>query len=291
MVRRIAVFIAFGIVLVGGVARAGAEIDNPRALAPAPAAKTVAAPQQDVPRVSGTGTIPGLGEFKVVLTWDNRTKVAMTTGDFEYTRVWSETGESEIGIGGQGEETLIVRFGGPEGLSVAKGGRTINVTRTADTTEAVRRLVGGRAITAFRQRLGQYERQLANETGLRKKHPLDPYAYTFVLTAAFIGELAGDPNAIGRSRELIERRILSARGRPQQASFAMRQGGDCWMDYEQALLSNDTRNSQCMDSANSVAWYLRGAERLLCATEFLSGALGAESSYIGCMGLAGLRLT
>ena len=288
MIKRIVVL--FGIVLVGGVARAGAELNNPRALAPAPAAKTVAASQQDVPRLSGTGTIPGLGEFKVALTWDNRTKVAMTTGDFEYTRVWSETGETEIGIGGRGEETLIVRFGGPEGLSVAKGGRTINVTRTADTAEAVRRLVGGRAVTAFRRRLGQYERQLANETGVWKKHPLDPCAYTFMLTAAFIGELAGDPNAMGRSRDLIERRILSVRGQPQQARFAMRQGEDCWMKYEQALLSNDTRNSQCMDSANSVAWYLRGAERLLCATEFLSGAFGAESSYITCMGLAALKL-
>ena len=290
MINRTVVILAFGIVLVGGAARAGAELNNPRALAPA-AAKTVAAAQQDVPRVSGTGTIPGLGAFNIALTWDNRTKVAMTTSDFEYTRVSSDTGETEIGIGGRGEDTLTVRFGGPDGLSVAKGGRTINVTRTADTAEAVRRLVGGRAVTAFRRRLGQYERQLANEAGAWKRHPLDPCAYTFMLTAAFIGELAGDPNAMGRSRDLIERRILSARGRPQQASFTMRQGGDCWMDYEQALLANDTRNSQCMDSANSVAWYLRGAERLLCGAEFLSGALGAESSYVGCMGLAGLKLT
>jgi hypothetical protein len=217
-------------------------------------------------------------------------KVAMTTGDFEYTRVSSETGETEIGIGGRGEDTLIVRFGGPDGLSVAKGGRTINVARTADTSEAVRRLVGGRAVAAFRHRVGQYERQLANETGVWKRHPLDPCAFTFLLTAAFIGELAGDPNAIGRSRDLIERRLLSVRGRLQQARFAMRQGEDCFMKYEQALLANDTRNSQCMDSANNVAWYARGAERLLCGAEFLSGAIGAESSYITCMGLAALKL-
>ena len=62
------------------------------------------------------------------------------------------------------------------------------------------------------------------------------------------------------------------------------------MTYEQGLLANDNRNTQCMDSANNVAWYLRPAERLLCGAEFLSGALGAESSYIACMGLAGLKL-
>ena len=62
------------------------------------------------------------------------------------------------------------------------------------------------------------------------------------------------------------------------------------MKYEQALLANDTRNTQCMDSANNVAWYVRPAERLLCGAEFLSGAYGAESSYVACMGLAALKL-
>ena len=289
MVREIVLGLVFMLTVFGSEARTGVEL-NERTPVSTPAAKTTSSPQQDSSRLSGVGRIAGLGEFKVALLWDNRVKVAMTTSDFEFERITSDSGETEITVRGRGEDTLTIQFGGADGLSVAKGDRGIRVSRGADSSEAIRRLVGGRAITAFRQRVGQYERQLASETALRKRDALDPYAYTFVLTTAFIGELAGDPNAIGRSRELIRRRILAGRGRPQQASFTMRQGEECWMTYEQGLLANDTRNTQCMDSAKSVAWYLRGAERLLCAAEFLSGALGAESSYIGCMGLAGLKL-
>jgi len=293
MVRRIVPGVMLLVTLLGNVAPSGAEVKQQaeRSQDARPLAQQVTyKPTQDAIRQSGTGKIAGLGEFRAAQTWDNRLKFAMTTAEFEFGRVTSETGETEITIGGKGEDVLIIRLGGPDGLSVEKGGRVINVRRGEDASEAVRRLVGGRALTAFRQRLGQYERQLAGETGFRKKDPMDPYAYTFLLTAAFVGELAGDPNAIGRSRELIRRRILSARARPQQAGFTMRQGEDCWMKYEQALLSNDTRNSQCMDWANNVAWYLRSAERLLCSAEFLSGALGAESSYITCMGLSALKL-
>jgi hypothetical protein len=290
MVREIVLGLVFMLTVFGSEARTGVEL-NEKTSVSTPAAKTTSPPQQESSRLSGVGKLAGLGEFKVALLWDNRVKVAMTTSDFEFERITSESGETEITVRGRGEDTLTIRFGGPDGLSVAKGERVIRVSRNADSSEAIRRLVGGRAITAFRQRVGQYERQLANETALRKPDPLDPYAYTFVLTTAFIGELAGDPNAIGRSGDLIKRRILAARGRPQQASFTMRQGENCWTTYEQALLANDTRNTQCMDATNSVAWYLQPAERLLCAAEFLSGALGAESSYIGCMGLAGLKLT
>jgi len=292
MVGRIALGLVFVMALVGNVARTGAEVKRlPDGTQTAPGPRGVTyRPTQDAVRHSGTGRIAGLGEFKAAQTWDNRLKFAMTTAEFEFARITSDTGETEITIAGKDEDALIVRLGGPDGLTVEKGGRMIDVRRGEDTSEAVRRLVGGRAITAFRQRIGQYERQLANEIGSRKQDPSDTYAYSFVLTAAFIGELAGDPNAIGRSRELIRRRILSARGRPQPAGFTTGQGENCWMNYEQALLANDERNSQCMDAANSVAWYLRGAERLLCAAEFLSGALGAESSYIGCMGMSGLKL-
>ena len=289
MSREIVLGLVLLLTLFGNEARTGVEL-NERTSASTPAAMRTRPSQQDSSRLSGIGRIAGLGEFTVALLWDNRVKVAMTTTNFEFERITSESGETAITVRGSGEETLTIHFGGTDGLSVEKGDRAIRVTRSADSSEAVRRLVGGRAITAFRQQVGQYERQLAGETAGRKPDALDPFAYTFMLTTAFIGELAGDPNAIGRSRELIRRRVLAARGRSQQASFMMRQGENCWMTYEQALLANDTRNTQCMDSANNVAWYLRGAERLLCGAEFLSGAYGAESSYVTCMGLAALKL-
>ncbi len=277
MVGRIALSLAFVTAVLGSAARVDAEVK------PLPA--------QGAMRQSGTGRIAGLGEFKAAQTWDNRLKFGLATAEFAFERTTSETGETEITIGGTGEDALIIRLGGPDGLSVEKGGRVITVRRGEDASEAVRRLVGGRALTAFRHRLGQYERQLAAETGWRKKDPMDSYAYSFLLTAALIGELAGDPNAIGRTRELIGRRILAAHGRPQPAGFVRRQGEDCLMKYEQALLKNDSRASQCMEATANVAWYLRYAEEVLCSVEFVAGALGAESSLITCMGLAGLKLT
>ena len=293
MVGRIALGLVFMMTLLGNVAPAGAQVKPLRDRSQAARNATLEVSYgltQDAVRQSGTGRIAGLGEFRAAQTWDNRLKFGMATAEFAFERVTSETGETEITIGGTGEDALIIRLGGPDGLSVEKGGRVINVRRGEDTSEAVRRLVGGRALNAFRHRLGQYERQLAAETGWRKKDPMDSYACSFLLTAALIGELAGDPNAIGRTRELIGRRILAAHGRPQPAGFVRRQGEDCWMKYEQALLKNETRANQCMEATASVAWYLRYAEEVLCGVEFVAGALGAESSLITCMGLAGLKL-
>jgi len=62
-------------------------------------------------------------------------------------------------------------------------------------------------------------------------------------------------------------------------------------EYEQALLANDTRNTQCLEAANNLdSMFARGAERLLCASEFLLGALSAEAQFVACSGLAPLKI-
>jgi hypothetical protein len=106
-----------------------------------------------------------------------------------------------------------------------------------------------------------------------------------LLTAAFVSELAGDPNAMPRTRDLIRRRIAS------KLRAAAWQQQDCVTDYERALLANDTRNTQCLESADSLdSFWDRAGARLLCSAEFLAGALSAETQFIGCSGLSPLKI-
>jgi hypothetical protein len=153
------------------------------------------------------------------------------------------------------------------------------VRREEDNTEAIRMLMGGRAVTAFRLRVGAYERQLANDAAT-VSDSLSPFTYTILLTAAFVGELAGDPNALGRTRDLIRRHLA------EKVHAAAWQQRDCVTDYERALLSNDSRQTQCMESAGNLdSFFARAAERLLCGAEFLAGAVSAETQFVECSAL------
>jgi len=225
--------------------------------------------------------LAGLSGYHVTLTPDHRLLYALATSEFTFTRVTTpQTGETEITIAGNGAESaLVIRLGGPDGLTVERGGRMVIVRRDEDSAQALRMMTGGRAVTAFRARVGAYERQLSNDPA-SVADVVSPFAYSALLTAAFVGELAGDPNSLARTRDLIRHRLAA---KIRAAAWQQR---DCVTDYERALLANDARNTQCMQSADNLDSFLaRAAERLVCGAEFLAGAISAETQFVSCSAL------
>jgi hypothetical protein len=222
----------------------------------------------------------GLGGYKATATADGRLKYTMETSDFTFSRVTaSDTRETEITISGPNEAPLTIRLGGPDGLSVERSGQIVAVRHGDDNAEAIAALMVGRAVSAFRRHVGTYERQLMNDTAALSD-PVSPFAYSLLLTAAFVGELAGDPNAVARTRDLIRRRLAA---KVRAAAWQQR---DCVTDYELALMANDTRQTQCMESADGLdSFWARAAERLLCGAEFLAGAISAEAQFVQCSAL------
>jgi len=249
---------------------------EPCAVPPRPAETS---PVRQEVAVSRAGNIPGLGRVSASIGWDNRKQLTLAGDDFEMTRSFTPlTREVTLTIGGGLDEPLIVRLGGVEGLVVSRGDRTV---RGAGDPDAVRSLLGGRAVAAFRERIGNYERQLM--TGRRNARLDDPHAYGFLLAGALVASLAGDPTAVGRARDLIMQRI---QGRLQAIRFSFR---DCVTDYERYLLQIDTQRTYCLDAANSRdSWYVRAADRLGCEAEFIAQALAGEGQFISCTALGAL---
>jgi len=230
--------------------------------------------------MAGQG-LAGLSGYKAAVTPDHRLSYSLATSEFTFTRVTApETGATEITIaGGRAESALVIRFGGANGLTIERGGRMVIVRRDEDNAQALRAMTGGRAVTAFRARVGAYERQLANDPASLDDQ-VSPFAYSALLTAAFIGELAGDPNSLARTRDLIRRRLAA---KIRGASWQQK---DCVTEYERALIDNDNRNTQCMQSADNLdSFVARAAERLLCGAEFIAGAISAETQFIACSAL------
>ncbi|MBA2301724.1 MAG: hypothetical protein H0W08_03740 [Acidobacteria bacterium] len=230
-------------------------------------------PARQEPAVARSGRIPGLGAVSASISWDNRQQLTLTADDFEVSRSLTPlTGEVEVTISGRGEEPLKLRLGGADRFSVSRSGRTF---RGASDPDGIRALLGGRAISAFRERLGHYERQLM--AGPRRTRSDDPHADGFLLIGAMVSSMAGDSTAVGRARDLIMQRI---RGNPRSARFDLR---DCVTDYERYLLKIDTQRSQCLDAANGRdSWYARGADRLGCEGEFMAQVLAGEGQFISC---------
>lgn len=228
----------------------------------------------------------GVDGYRATLTADNRLKYTLATPDFSFTRITAvDSGETEIAIEGQNEATVVIRFGGQREITVERGGQMITLRRgdANGKLEAIGALLNGRAVSAFRRVVGSYERDLMNDRAtLGAKNA--PFSYALLLTAAFVGQLAGDPNAVERTRDLIRRRIAA---KLQAAAWRP----DCVTEYELALLANDTRYTQCQASADGMdSWYDRAAQRTLCAGEFLAGALSAETQFVSCSGLAPLKI-
>ena len=253
-------------------------------IAPAPAAASWGVPVCGVAAVAektaGTaqaaGRIPGLGSVTGTIGWDDRRQLTLSGAGFEVARTYTPlTREVEIRVSGRGEDPLVVRFGGAEGLVVARGAA---IVRGPASVDAIRALVGGAAVTAFRERIGNYERRLIAGRGPARAD--DPHADGFLFAGAFLGSLAGDPTAVGRARDLVLRRV---RGKAQAVRFQFK---DCVRQYEEYLLMIDDTRTTCLDAANGRdSWYARAADRLGCEVEFMAGALAGEGQFISCTAL------
>lgn len=229
--------------------------------------------------VSRTGRIPALGRVAATIGWDGQQELTLAGGGFQATRRYSPlTREVEITVSGSGEAALVVRFGGLEGFSVTRGTEVVRGTADAD---AIRSLVDGRAVAAFRGQIGNYERYLIAGAGPARFD--DVHADGFLLAGAFLGSLAGDPTSLGRARDLIMRRI---RGKFRAVRFEFR---NCVTEYERYLLMIDEQRTDCLDAAEDRdSWYARAADRLGCEIEFMAGAIAGEGQFIGCTSLGAI---
>lgn len=229
--------------------------------------------------VSRNGRIPGLGVVAATVDWDNRQQITLFDGRFQVTRTYTPvTREIEIAVNGPGEEALLVRFGGVEGFSITKGQQVVQGTAPVATIAA---MVNGTAVSAFRERIANYERHLIAGGGPARWD--DVHADALLLTGAFLSSLAGDPGAVGRARDLITRRI---RGRMRSVAFEFK---DCVRDYELYLLMIDEQRTTCLDAANSREdWWVRAADRLGCEVEFMAGAMAGEGQFISCTALGSI---
>lgn len=230
-------------------------------------------------RSQASGRIPGLGHITGTIAWDGQQRFTLSGGRVDVTRTFTPlTREIEIALSAAGEQRLVVRFGGADGLVVTRGS---NVVRGTADPEALRALVGGPAVAAFRERIGNYERQLI--AGYRPASNDDAHADAFLLVGAFLGSLAGDPTSLGRARDLVLRRV---RGKVQAVRFEFK---DCVRDYEQYLLMIDQQRTECLDAAEGRdTWYVRAADRLGCEVEFMAGALAGEGQFASCTALGAI---
>ena len=229
---------------------------------------------QDV-AAARTGRIPGLGTVAASVGWDNRATLVLSDRAFTVTRSFTPaTREVELAIAGPGEEALVIRFGGTQGIVVSRG---TQVVRGAEDAEALRALVGGPAVAAFRERIGNFERRLNAGASARFD---DPHAYGFLLAGAFVASLAGDPTAFGRARDVM---LARSRGRQKNVRFDFR---DCVTEYELYLLQIDAQRTMCLEAANGRdSWYARAADRLGCEAEYMAQIFAGEGQFISCTAL------
>lgn len=230
--------------------------------------------RQDV-AAARTGRIPGLGAVAASVGWDNRATLVLSDRAFTVTRSFTPaTREVELAIAGPGEEALVIQFGGPQGIVVSRGAQ---VVRGAEDAEALRALVGGPAVAAFRERIGNFERRLNAGASARFD---DPHAYGFLLAGAFVASLAGDPTAFGRARDVM---LARSRGRQKNVRFDFR---DCVTEYELYLLQIDAQRTMCLEAANGRdSWYARAADRLGCEAEYMAQIFAGEGQFISCTAL------
>ena len=241
--------------------------------------------------VSSVGTTVAAGQssiagYRVTVTPDNRLKYTLESPEFSFTRISTpDSSAAEITIAGPGEAPVTIRFGGESGITVERSGQLLSIRHgdTIEKVEAVAAVLNSRGVTAFRRAVGRYELELTSNPALPGATNA-PFSDGLLLSASFVAQLAGDPTAVDRTRELIRRRITA---KLRAASWR----ADCVTEYEIALLANDTRYTQCQESADSMEyWYERSAQRALCAAEFLAGALSAETQFIACSGLSPLKI-
>jgi len=238
------------------------------------------------PRTSRRGRIQDLGEIEVSMLWDNRARVQMKGSDFEFRKIISDGGETEFVISGGGEPDVTIGLG-RSGVTVARGSEIVTIQGAGSqaANDQARGLLTGRALAAFRERAGTYERRLLREEAAQHQ-PLwkaerqdEPYGYSVLLSAGLLSELTGDPSAFDRLHELIVRRILS-RTQVIRVGFQTR---DCVTEYELYLVQIDGQLRQCLEAADGRdTWYGRAADRLGCHAEFIARAESGLLQFTSC---------
>jgi hypothetical protein len=288
--RRFTTYIATACMLVVSAARSSAETvaagsrSAPSVIA---AAGGAVGPQQA--RTVRRARIRSLGEYSVTILWDNRVQIELASPDFAFRKVISENGDSEVVVGGRGEDDISIRTSA-EGLTVARGGRQVAIAHDgaaalAGNLDDVRAVLGGRAMAAFRERMGAYERRFLTEAAsgeqpfYRRERMDEPFGCSMLFSAALVAELTGDPSALARARQLITSRIQS-RLRVLRVGLEI---DDCVTDYEKYLLEVDRQLTQCEDAADGREyWYERAADRLGCHLEFVARAESGLLQFLSC---------
>jgi hypothetical protein len=193
----------------------------------------------------------------------------MTGREFEATRVLMPGGDVEVTVAGGGELIpLSIRIGGRERLRVSRAAHVVwGLTEPA----RVRALADGRAVTAFREHVGEFERAVIAGA----PHADDTHAFGFLLAGALVAALGGDPVAGARARDVVIRR---------SAAVAARDGA-CGASWREHLLEADAQRAACLVVATGRdGWLERAAERTFCDAEFLAAFTAGEARLTACPG-------
>jgi hypothetical protein len=219
--------------------------------------------------------IAGLGIVTMIVENDGGSIVQWRNALNTYRRLWRPTAEVALTIG-SGADALTVEKG-PSGVSVARRGQLFWLEPTEQSQDAIRAAVGGQAVDAFRGQIGQFARSFARQ---RPNSETDPHAFGLLVSAALVGELAGDNTAMQRARDLI-----MARTAPGTRPARFRRG-ECTDALFTELYRNDNTRTSCLaDAENYEYWYQRAGQRLLCEAEFMSNTAESETKYAKCLAL------
>ena len=206
---------------------------------------------------------------------EGRPPFTMRGADFEVTRGQASSGRVEIVVCGGGELIpLTLRIGGPDRLVVS---RAANGVWGLSDPEKVLALTAGRAVTAFREHIGEYERRLIAE-GPGRRGEDDPQALGFLLTGALLASLAGDPAAGPRARDLVIQRLPAlSEGSPRDPT------GSCGAAWRDRVRQADDQRSSCLAEAERRdGWSEKRAIRTLCEAAFVADFTAGEVTLAAC---------
>lgn len=199
------------------------------------------------------------------------TRFTWSSRDFEVTRALLAGGDVEVTVAGGGELVpLIIRIGGPQRLRIS---RAAHVVWGLWELGRVKSLADGRAVSAFRERVGEYERALIAG---RPATEAEPEACGFLLAGALVSALGGDPAAGSRARDLVMQRLRAGPvGAPDAAP--------CVAGWDGEVGKADASRAKCLATADSRdGWSERAAERTLCEADFVAAFTIAEARRAAC---------
>lgn len=221
-------------------------------------------------------TVPGLGEVAISSQPDDRMRFELPGTGFHVSRTTGPRGDLEIVVSGGGEPmALVLRYEGGDRLTVRRGATLVS---GLSNLSVLRTLTDGRAVSSFREHMGEFERRLlADATSLGGD---DPHGHGFLLAGAFVAALAGDPIAVARTRDVVMRGVATRRA-------SSRSNAACVESYKTPLTSADQARSSCIAIANADdSWYARSGQRLLCDAAFVAAVAATEAALVRCQNLS-----